>query len=194
MSAFDPKRTLHVIRTFTRLLVSGRERGVFARIRIENFLAIALCGGIGLHEIFHAIIGGLNFSANVEFVGTVLSMDSTSAPDSWRAVNSPAAAYAVYTLIWAAHAFSGILVLAGCVLMASSVRNAAAQFDRGVNFAFVGVGITAVLYLVGFGAFASAWFQLWSAPKPPNYVAEAEGLFLSAMAVLIYLMILKRRQ
>ena len=97
----------------------------------ERILLIVLVAGVGLNELFHAIFDGLQFMFNVEFVGTVLSMESTFEPGSWRAIESPVIACIAYTLIWAAHALSGIFCLAGSYLGQNNELMAAeARFNR----------------------------------------------------------------
>ena len=71
------------------------------------------------------------------------------------------------------------------------------QGRRGGRFdahgtAILGIGIGAILYLVGFMTIASGWFLLYSAPTPPNYVGAAMMTFLCYFVVLIYLQMLRR--
>ena len=145
-----------------------------------------------MNELFHAVFDGLNFMSNVEFVRTVLSMDSTSEPDSWRAIDSPFAAFIAYSLIWIAHAVSGVLCLAGTYSLATAWSRDDTDFSRAAAISTAGVGIGCVLYLVGFLAIASGWFLLHEAPTPPNFIREAMLLFLCYVAVLIYLALARR--
>jgi len=158
----------------------------------DRMLVVVLVAGIGLHEGFHALIDGLSFCTNVDFVATVLSMESTWEPESWRALHSPAAAYVAYTLIWLAHAASAVLCLLASYQLATSSRAANADLRRRLSLAIAGIGIGAVLYFVGFTSIASAWFSLWQAPTPPNYEMNAQMLFLCFMAVLLYVTTLRR--
>ena len=159
----------------------------------ERILLIVLVAGVGLNELFHAIFDGLQFMFNVDFVGTVLSMESTFEPDSWRAIESSVIAFLAYTLIWAAHALSGIFCLAGSYLLAKTAASDDSPYERAICAATVGVGIGCVLYLVGFEAIAGGWFLLYQAPTPPNFIPSAERLFLCYVAVLIYLAVVRRK-
>ena len=159
---------------------------------VERLLVIVLVVGVGLYELFHAVFDGLHFMATVEFVGTVLSMDSTSEPDSWRAIDSPVVAFIAYSLIWAAHATSGVLCLVGSYLLATTISSSDSAYRESSAVATLGVGIGCILYLVGFLAIASGWFLLHQAPTPPNYIPAAERLFLCFVAVLIYLRMVGR--
>ena len=159
---------------------------------VERWLVIVLVVGVGLYELFHAVFDGLQYMVNVEFVGIVLSMDSTTEPDSWRAIDSPVIAFLAYTLIWAAHASSGALCLIGSYQLTTTVAGSDSSFRERSAAATLGVGIGCVLYLVGFLAIASGWFLLYTAPTPPNFIPNAIRLFLCYVAVLIYLSIIGR--
>jgi predicted small integral membrane protein len=162
------------------------------RESIERILAVLLVTGLGGNELFHTIFDGLNFSENVEIVGTVLSMNATTDPDSWRAIDSEFVATIAYSLIWFTHAAGGLTALTGAYLLA---RQKAGRDDiySGTTIAILGLGIGAVLYLIGFQTIASAWFLLYTAPTPPNFVFAAEMLFLMHMVVIVYLLNIGRR-
>lgn len=159
----------------------------------QRLIVTALVVAVGLNETFHAVFDGLQFMANAEFVGSVLSMESTGEPDSWRAISSPAIAYFAYGLIWLAHAASGALCLAGAWFLGRKAQDAQAFADS-ATAATAGLGIGCVLYLLGFQAIAGGWFLLYQAPTPPNFIPEAERLFLSYAAVLVYLHLVTRRR
>ncbi len=159
---------------------------------VERLLAIVLVIGVGSYELFHAIFDGLRFMANVEGVGAVLSMEATREPDSWRAIDSPVAAFIAYSLIWIAHAASGVLCLVGSYLLATTIDRNDSEYGESAAVATLGVGIGCVLYLVGFLAIAGGWFLLHTAPTPPNYIPAAIQLFLCYVAVLIYLALVRR--
>jgi len=160
--------------------------------RIERSLVIFLVLGVGLYELFHAIFDGLQYMANVEFVATVLSMDATRNPDAWQEIDSPTVAFLAYTLIWVAHAASGILCLIGSYILTTTIASDEATYRESTATATLGVGIGCILYLVGFLAIAGGWFLLYQAPTPPNYIPNAQMLFLCYVAVLIYLAQLRR--
>ena len=65
---------------------------------------------------------------------------------------------------------------------------------RAYSVSVTGVGIGAILYLVGFVTIASGFFLMHSAPTPPNFLANAQRLFLCYMAVIIYLEVSKQTQ
>ena len=160
---------------------------------VQRLLVIVFTVAVGLNESFHAIFDGLQFMFNVEFVGTVLSMQSTPEPESWRAIDSSVVAFIAYALIWLAHAASGILCLIGAWILWRSVKEAQ-TFSSSATLATAGVGIGCILYLLGFQAIAGGWFLLYQAPTPPNFIPQAQQLFLSYGAVLIYLQIVTRQR
>jgi len=159
---------------------------------MERYLGAVLVIGVAANELFHAIFDGLEFSSNVEIVSQVIAMKLTWDPDSWRSINSPIIATIGYSLIWLAHAASGGIGLAGAYSLLKSNGELNKQRERAFRLAILGVGIGAVLYLVGFVTVASGWFLLYSAPTPPNFTAAAESLFLCYMAVIVYLILIRR--
>ena len=163
------------------------------RNQIERAVLVVLVATVGLNEIFHAAFDGLQFMANAQFVGTVLSMESTSEPGSWRAISSPTLAIIAYGLIWLAHAASGVFCLAGAYFL-TGARKDDTRLSQSAAAATAGLGIGCILYLLGFKAIAGGWFLLYQAPTPPNFIPQAERLFLSYAAVLIYLHLVVRRR
>ena len=161
--------------------------------RIQRIIVLILVAAVGLNEIFHAIFDGLQFMSNVQFVGSVISMESTLEPDSWRAVESPVVAFIAYGLIWLAHAASGVLCLAGAWFLGRGANGSTGSSNSSAA-ATAGVGIGCVLYLLGFQSIAGSWFLLFQAPTPPNFIPQATQLFLSYAAVLIYLQLVTRHR
>jgi len=158
----------------------------------ERFFGGALVFGVGGNELFHAVFDGMDWAGNVEIVALVLSMSATSEPDSWRSVQSSIAATMAYAGIWLAHAASGVVAAVGAFLILRLGSVAATFKHRAYSVAIVGVGIGALLYLIGFVTIASGWFILHTSPTPPNFVPNAERLFLCYMVVIMYLSVLKR--
>ena len=161
------------------------------KIIITRWLAAALVFGVALNELFHTIFDGLNFSGNAEFVGVVLSMSATIEPDSWRAIDNVLIAHFAYGLIWVAHAGSGAFSAAGSYFILFQARSQVG-LEKGHLYSIVGLGIGAILYLIGFVSIASGWFILHTAPTPPNYLINAQMLFLIHMTVIFYLLLYRK--
>jgi predicted small integral membrane protein len=159
---------------------------------VERYLAAILVFGIAGNELLHAILDGMNPAAGIEGVTAVISMSATTEPDSWRALHSPVAATIIYAAIWLAHAISGVVGMVGTVLLLKSATNPEVNADRAMEVAILGVGVGAVLYLVGFVTLASGWFIIHTSPTPPNFLPNAERLFLCYMAVIVYLTLRRR--
>lgn len=160
---------------------------------IQQLVAVVLVATVGLSESFYAISGGIKFMSGVEFVGSILSMESTREPESWRAIDSPTIALIAYSLIWLAHVASGVLSLTGAYLLGHALKDGE-RYSQSAAVATAGVGIGCVLYLLGFQAIAGGWFLLYQAPTPPNFIPEAERIFLGYAAVLIYLHLVARQR
>lgn len=158
---------------------------------MERYIAAALVFGVAGNELLHAILDGMNPSPAVANVSEVISMSATAEPDSWRAIHSPMAAVIFYGAIWLAHAVSGLVGLLGSYLLLGDTRRSATDTERATHVSIVGVGVGAILYLVGFLTIASGWFLIHTSPTPPNYLPNAERLFLVYMAVLLYLTVRK---
>lgn len=177
----------------TRLPSQIRVRSCIVRrggtLVIERYLAAIFVVGIAGNELFHAIFDVMDFGLNAQIVNDVISMKYTFDPQALRAIHNPLIGQIGYGLIWVTHLGSGVVALLGGLLLIQRPRKG--RFDaHGV--AILGVGIGAVLYLVGFMTIAGGWFLLYSAPTPPNYVGAAMLSFLCYVAVLIYLQILRR--
>ena len=153
---------------------------------IYRVLAIVFVAGVGLNELFHAIGGLPRYSESVQFIQPVLTMETTREPDSWHAIRSPVGAHLASTAIILTHLVGGLLALFGAYRLVLARGSPADVFHQAKFYAVFGVGLGAVLYLVGFETFASGWFLLWQS-QTHNVIAEAERLFLSYMAVLLFL-------
>ncbi len=154
----------------------------------SRLIPIALVLGVGCNEFFHALFDLYGYEYKVMLVGWVISMDKTAASaDAWRGIDSPIAAYVAYAAIWCTHAVGGVVALAGAYRLIRTAPQDNAGMKKAYALAEAGIGIAAALYLVGFIAIASGWFLMHTAPTPPNFLANAQLLFISYMAVLIYL-------
>ncbi|MEM1435774.1 MAG: DUF2165 family protein [Pseudomonadota bacterium] len=156
---------------------------------MNRYVGALLAAGIGAFEAITAAVDVFDFSGNAAYVGTVLSMQNTSDPDSWRAIHSPALWHLAYGLIWLAHAACGAVTLAGAWLLVTAQRDAVA---RAGQIAIAGIGIGALLYLVGFQTIAGAWFLLWSAPTPPDPLMAARSYCTCYVGVMIFLLLATR--
>jgi predicted small integral membrane protein len=160
---------------------------------IARALPIVLVIGVGCNEFFHALFDLYGYEYKVMLVGWVISMDKTAASaDAWRGIDSPIAAYVAYAGIWCTHAIGGVVALAGAYRLIRTNPQDKAATDKAYALAEAGIGIAAALYLVGFIAIASGWFLMHTAPTPPNFLANAQLLFISYMTVLIYLQAKRR--
>ena len=159
---------------------------------IQRYLPAILVLGIGCNELFHAIFDIFSYEFKVKLVGWVISMDKTGDPDALRGIDSAIGAYVAYGGIWLAHASSGLIAIFGAYLMVTSDPQDTGKMQRAYTVATSGVGLGAMLYLIGFVTIASGFFLMHSAPTPPNFLANAQRLFLCYMAVIIYLEISKQ--
>ncbi len=161
---------------------------------LQRFLPAILVLGIGLNEFFHAVFDIFGYEFKVKLVGWVISMDKTATPDALRGIDSAVAAYIAYGGIWLAHAVGGVITIYGGYLLARSDPQDDPKVQRAHSVAVTGIGIGVILYLVGFVTIASGFFLMHAAPTPPNFLDNAQRLFLCYMAVIIYLEFSKQTQ
>ncbi len=154
---------------------------------IQRYFPAILVIGVGCNELFHALFDIFDYSWKVKMVGWVISMDKTGDPDALRGIDSAIAAYVAYGGIWLAHAIGGVIAIAGAYQLATSDPQDSTKMQRAYTLSMTGIGIGAILYLVGFITIASGFFLMHAAPTPPNFLANAQRLFLCYMAVIIYL-------
>jgi predicted small integral membrane protein len=154
---------------------------------IQRYLPAILVLGIGCNELFHAIFDIFSYEFKVKLVGWVISMDKTPDPDAMRGIDSAIGAYIAYGGIWLAHAIGGVIAIFGAYLLATSTPQDSATMQRAHSVSVTGIGIGVMLYLIGFVTIASGFFLMHSGPTPPNFLDNAQRLFLCYMAVLIYL-------
>ena len=159
---------------------------------IRRYLPAILVLGIGCNEFFHALFDIFDYAWKVKMVGWVISMDKTGDPDALRGIDSAIGAYIAYGGIWLAHAMGGLIAIFGAYLLATSNPQDDTTMRRAHSMSVTGVGIGAMLYLVGFVTIASGFFLMHSAPTPPNFLANAQRLFICYMAVIIYLEVSKQ--
>jgi predicted small integral membrane protein len=159
---------------------------------IQRYLPAVLVLGIGSNELFHAIFDLFDLAFKVKLVGWVISMDKTGDPNALRGIDSAIGAYIAYTTIWLAHASAGLIALTGAFRLFTAEPQNHEKLQRAYALSESGIGIAAALYLVGFIAIASGFFLIHTAPTPPNFLANAQRLFLCYMAVIIYLRLMRQ--
>ena len=154
---------------------------------IQRYFPAILVLGVGCNEFFHALFDIFDYAWKVKMVGWVISMDKTGNPDALRGIDSALGAYVAYGGIWLAHAIGGVIAIAGGYLLATSDPQDSTRMQRAFSLSMTGIGIGAMLYLVGFITIASGFFLMHTAPTPPNFIASAQRLFICYIAVMIYL-------
>ncbi len=159
---------------------------------IQRYLPAILVLGIGCNELFHAIFDIFSYEFKVKLVHWVISMDKTNDADALRGIDSAIGAYIAYGGIWLAHAISGVVAIAGANMLATADPQDTGEMQRAYTVATSGVALGAMLYLIGFVTIASGFFLMHSAPTPPNFLDNAQRLFLCYMAVIIYLEVSKQ--
>ncbi len=159
---------------------------------IQRYLPVALILGIGFNELFHAIFDIFDFAYKAKLVGWVVSMDKSADPDALRGIDSVLGGNIAYGVIWLAHAVGGLIAIAGGYQLLRVDVQDTSKLQRALSLSELGIGIGVTLYFVGFVTLASGFFLMHTAPTPPNFLANAQRLFLCYMAVIIYLDLRRR--
>jgi predicted small integral membrane protein len=120
-------------------------------------------------------------------IGTSLSMSTTfqNPMEMWRAIHEPALLWIVYGLIVLGEGSGAVVCWTGAVKMWNA-RATAATFNRSKSVALIGLGIVAMVYLLGWLVLANEWFGMWQSQKL-NTLPDAFRLFGEAMLISLWI-------
>jgi predicted small integral membrane protein len=129
-----------------------------------------------------------DYDSNYQFVGHVLSMDTTFPGNSgrWRSFSSPAVHHGFYDFIILWEAVSTTLVGAGVRRLWRARRRPAAEWQRAKALATVGLTASLVQWYAAFIAVGGEWFLMWQS-KQWNGQQTAFRLFATMGVCLVFL-------
>lgn len=147
-----------------------------------------MVGSIALFFSLVAFDNIIEFTSNLPAVQHVLSMDSTfHAPVLMqRAITNPFIQLGTYYFIIAWELLTAAVCWIGFVRLLLNLNANEIQFNRSKLFAFIGLFLGFMLYMVGFIIIAGEWFCMW---QSTTWNAQpTAGLFVSLiMFVMIFL-------
>jgi predicted small integral membrane protein len=153
-------------------------------VRIAKIIMIA---GLAAFALIVASDNVVDYGSNYEFVKHVLSMDTTFAGNAlkYRAIDDETMWHAVYALIIAVEAITGLLLAFGAVALLRRLRSSAAIFNRTKVWAAAGLTVGFGLWFIGFLVIAGEYFAMWQS-KVWNGQEAAFRITAVILGVLIY--------
>jgi len=124
---------------------------------------LLLVAGVALFYTLILLNNTTDYGTNYEFVRHVMMMDSTFAENHamWRAVNSPSMHTAFYLGIIGWEAATMLLCWWGAVQLARALRGTAVAFEEAKRWAFAGLTLGLLMWLVAFLSIGGEWFLMW---------------------------------
>ena len=150
------------MKTIKIVLVSG----------VALFLTLAVLGNVTMPDVgFGAVKTAVGMETTFKHPGAM-----------WRAVTSPVWVYAMFGCIVLVEAIGAALCWTGALRMWAA-RKDSTSFYRAGAVARIGLGVTAVLYFIGWLVIASEWFEMWQSQQL-NVLPDAFRIFAAAMLIL----------
>ena len=152
-----------------------------------RFCKIAIAASLALFALLCGIDNVTDYTTNFEFVGHVLSMDTTFSGNALRdrAITAPAVWRTGYALIIGAELLVGACYLVAAAQMLSRLRDSAARFNDAKRLFHVATGLAFLLWFTGFMAVAGEWFQMWQSTQW-NGQEPAFRFYITALVAAIF--------
>ena len=130
-----------------------------------------------------------DFDSNYQFVGHVLSMDSTFPGNHgmWRALPSPTLHLAFYWSIIAWELATTILLWWGAVNLLRVLRFPAASFNSAKRVPVAALTLSLSMWLVAFLSVGAEWFLMWQSHSWNGQEAAFRMFTVVALILLILL-------
>lgn len=153
-----------------------------------RYIKIGMVASIALFFSIVAIDNIIDFNSNWLFVKHVLSMDTTHHDPALmgRAITNPLLQKVFYSLIIFWEAITAIFCWIGVIWMLIYVKAESPTFNESKKWAFIGLFLGFILYMVGFIVIAGEWFSMWQSTTWNGQVTA--GMFVSLiMFVMLFL-------
>ncbi|GAA4502846.1 DUF2165 domain-containing protein [Gluconacetobacter aggeris] len=154
--------------------------------RAAKLVMVAALSVFGLLVAFNNVT---DYRSNFLFVRHVLSMDTTFSGNRlmWRAISAEWAWHALYALIIAGEAATGVVFAVAAYAMGRAFRGDGAAFARAKRFVPLGTALGFLVWFFGFSVVGGEWFVMWQSPAW-NGQQPAFRFFITMLAVCIYVM------
>jgi predicted small integral membrane protein len=129
-------------------------------LRIAKVMLVAAVALFYTLVVFNNIT---DYGTNYQFVRHILLMDTTFPANHgmWRAIHSPVAVTAFYSIIIAWEALIALFCWIGTAHLARSIRRPASAFNISKRWAIAALTLAMLLCLVAFVSIGGEWFLMW---------------------------------
>jgi len=145
-----------------------------------------MVASIALFALLTAYNNVVDYGSNYAFVRHTLTMDTTF-PDNalkGRAITSPVAWTAAYSLIILTEAAVGAILAFAAWRLGRTTRHSA-LFNAAKAYVVIGVGLGFLLWFTGFMVLGGEWFLMWQS-KQFNGQEAAFRFYMTLLAVGIF--------
>ncbi len=155
---------------------------------ILRYAKIAVTLALALFCLLTAFDNVTDPSSNYQFVGHVMSMDTTFPNNKimYRSVTNPAWWTICYSLIIATQFVCGFLLVAGTFQMWGARYASGAVFHLSKTYAIAGAALAFLLWFFVFMVIAGEWFAMWQS-KDWNAQQASFRFYITVLALLIFL-------
>jgi predicted small integral membrane protein len=154
---------------------------------ITRLSKVVMCLVLAVFALLVTFDNFTDYDANYAFVQHVLSMDTTFPGNTlmYRAITSPTLWHGAYAGIIAAEGVTGILFLAGAIVLWCARAEPAAVFNRAKTYAIAGATLAFLIWFFGFMVVGGEWFSMWES-QVWNGQEAAFRFYMAVLAVLIF--------
>ncbi|AAU28337.1 TPA: DUF2165 domain-containing protein [Legionella pneumophila] len=158
---------------------------------IIRFSKVLLVVAVSFFCLLTAFGNITDYSANFPAVVKVLTM-SDIFPDStitYRAITSPVLHYVAFIIIVILELLTAIFCGIGAWKLFKARNESASVFNHSKNWAIGGLTLGFVTWQVIFMSIGGEWFGMWMSPTLNSALTTAFHIFITILAVMIYLVI-----
>ncbi|HEX8584247.1 MAG TPA: DUF2165 family protein [Allosphingosinicella sp.] len=160
---------------------------------MTRFVKIMLMASVGLWGVIGGLGNLMDYSAGVEQVGYVLSMEGAKdvAYASWRSIHSPLIAHLAFAVIYLSKLATGALCLYCSARLLKFRKADTATFQTEKSSGILGLGISITMLFLAFIVFAGLLFEYWRVPT--FGMITHHYAFIYTMCLTAFLLFLERR-
>ncbi|POA32311.1 MULTISPECIES: DUF2165 family protein [Pseudomonas] len=154
-------------------------------IRRSKLLLVLMAGGFGLLIVFSNVT---DYASNYEFVGHILSMDTTRPNETlrYRAITSPMLHHRIYWMIITLETTYTACCLLGAYQLYTKLNAPRKEFHEAKKYGIVGLMIGIFVYYFCIQVIANEWFDMDTSAEW-NAMAWTRSIIGYMMTALIYL-------
>lgn len=129
-----------------------------------------------------------DYATNLIAVDRALAMKDVfpQSTITYRAIHSPLMQQVIYDLIISFEGIAAVLCFLGALKLFRAKNERAKVFNQAKNYSVAGLTLGFIIYQVFFMSIGGEWFGMWMSPMLHNVLATAFYIFITMLAVLIY--------